>query len=180
MKNKVGYRYILFNLLPSVDSGSGFLSVPPTDWDHQSKNYYHVSGWKSPNRLSCVWVYSVYWINAQSASFRSLLAAESRAEQRAQVEIASWQKLLRPKSPVNENSSGRNLRTKTSQAKASGKCSSILFAPPPSPSPSNKAGWAFSVNCSEINMYFEQQIKWIVRPTMDSSTTMRPTQTGPK
>ena len=45
------------------------------------------------------------YINAQSASLRSLLAAESRAEQRAQVEIASWQKLLRPKSP-DENPQG--------------------------------------------------------------------------
>ena len=48
-------------------------------------------------------------INAQSASLRSLLAAESRAESREP----------RSKSPADENSSGRNLRTKTPQAEAS-------------------------------------------------------------
>ena len=41
-----------------------------------------------------------------------------------------------------ENSSGRNLRTKTPQAEASGKCASI-FLPLPLPSPSIKAGWAY-------------------------------------
>ena len=39
---------------------------------------------------------------------------------------------------VDENSSGRNLGTKTPQTEASGKCSSIFC-----PSPSNKAGWAY-------------------------------------
>ena len=60
-------------------------------------------------------------INAQSASLRSFIAAESRAEQRAdsparnrqlaktpQAEISGRRKLLRPKSP-DENSSGRSL-----------------------------------------------------------------------
>ena len=41
---------------------------------------------------------------------------------------------------IDENSSGRNLGTKTPQTEASGKCSSIFC---PSPSPSNKAGWAY-------------------------------------
>ena len=49
---------------------------------------------------------------------------------------------LRPK----KNSSGRNLRrnlrTKTPQAEASGKCATTIFFAPP-PSPSNKAGWAY-------------------------------------
>ena len=43
---------------------------------------------------------------------------------------------------IDENSSGRNLGTKTPQTEASGKCSSISFAPL-LPSPSNKAGWAY-------------------------------------
>ena len=56
----------------------------------------------------------------------------------------------RPKSPADENSSGRNLRTKTLQAEASEKCSSFYAHPPLLPSLSNKAGWAFTVNCSGI------------------------------
>ena len=41
---------------------------------------------------------------------------------------------------IDENSSGRNLGTKTPQTEASGKCSSIFCPSPPLP---NKAGWAY-------------------------------------
>ena len=98
--------------------------------ERQSRKYY--AGSISPcMHVDC----GGYNINAQSASLRSLLAAESREP--------------RSKSPADKNSD-RNLRTKTPQAEASGKCSSICFAPPPPPTPSNKAGWAFTVNCSGI------------------------------
>ena len=84
-------------------------------------------------------------INAQSVSLRSLLAAESREP--------------RSKSPADKNSSGRNLRpTKTPEAEISGQKllrpkpleSVPQFFPLPLSSPSNKAGWAITVNCSGI------------------------------
>ena len=56
-----------------------------------------------------------------------------------QVEITSWQKLLRPKSPADENSSSLSLWKMF-----------LFFLPLPLPSPSNKAGWAFTVNCLGI------------------------------
>ena len=43
----------------------------------------------------------------------------------------------------------QNLRTKAPQAESSGKCS-LIFLPLPLPSPSNKAGWAFTANCSVL------------------------------
>ena len=57
---------------------------------------------------------------------------------KAQAEISGRRKLLRPKSP-DENSSGRSLWKVF-----------LNFFAPPSPSPSNKTGWAYTVNCSGI------------------------------
>ena len=74
---------------------------------------------------------------------------------------------LHSKSPAKKNSSGRNLRrnlrTKTPQAEASGKCATIFFAPqfflphnffcPSPPPPSNKAGWAYRSKLLRDRLY---------------------------
>ena len=46
----------------------------------------------------------------------------------------------------------RNLRTKTPQAEASGKCSTTIFLPLPSPL-QIKLGGPIAVNCSGINFF---------------------------
>ena len=61
----------------------------------------------------------------------------------------------RPKSPADENSSGRILRKKIPQAEAAGKCSSIFLPLSLLSSPLNKSGWAFTVNCSGIMCVWE-------------------------
>ena len=100
----------------------------PTQWYNvQSLRCNIQSLWCYVQSLICD-VHSAWWLtttlankNAQSASLRSLLAAERR-------------KLLWPKSP-DKNSSGRSLW----------KVYLLNFvcpSPPPPSSPSNKAGWA--------------------------------------
>ena len=102
----------------SIDQRSNFSGR----WNNKNVRFYldlilsQFNKWKQlfhflETRTNQYYVLWSYIINAQSASLCSLLAAESRAEQIAESPGRNLRLI--------ENSSGRNLRTKTSQAEAS-------------------------------------------------------------